>query len=41
MKLFYEMPTLEVLEILVESGFVASGDFTMPDGENNGDEQWA
>lgn len=41
MRLFYETPTLEVVEVVVELGFAASGDFTMPDGENNGEEQWA
>ena len=39
----YAAPMLELIEVDVECGFAASGDFTMPDGETNGDEDgnWA
>ena len=39
----YAAPMLELIEVDVECGFAASGDYMMPDGETNGDEDgnWA
>ncbi len=38
-KLFYEAPTIEVVEVQIEQGFATSGgngDFSVPNGNNWG-----
>ena len=39
-KKIYQQPTIEVEILAVEQGFSLSSGFEVPDGENNGDEDW-
>ena len=40
MEMNYVAPELEVLEVVVEAGFAASGAFPSPGGKDEGDIEW-
>ena len=36
----YISPSLEIVHLNLEASYATSPEFSVPDGENNGDENW-